>query len=133
MPCANVRSSGQGLRSTRKISCASLGCFSEPEKSPVGPGSYRVGTWPSILTKKGGEKMVGLNEALEIITKRRWKSYANELYKRNMERHGQSLTACSISEKVCHLIVQRQKGGTMLVRAGWRSAMEKAAEVKSGN
>lgn len=70
--------------------------------------------------------------SLAVVTKREWKAYAHELYSRNMEDHGQSLTACSIAQKVEHLIVYRRKGGKLLVNPNWKAEMRKVAEVKNG-
>jgi hypothetical protein len=82
---------------------------------------------------KGGDPVTGINDNLEIITKRRWKSFAQDLYTRNMKQHGMSLSACTILEKVSWMIVQRQKGGVLLVKPGWRSEMERIAGVRDGS
>jgi hypothetical protein len=50
-----------------------------------------------------------------------------------MKQHGMSLSACTILEKVSWMIVQRQKGGVLLVKPGWRSEMERIAGVRDGS
>lgn len=76
--------------------------------------------------------MTGLNENLEITSKHRLETYATAIFKRNMKQRGVSLPASMILERVSWMIVQRlkDKDHVFLVRPGWRTEMEKVAEVK---
>lgn len=65
----------------------------------------------------------------EFITDRQWDARAAYLERRNLERHGWSLTRTAIARRANDHIIDIRTG-SMLVYVGWRKAMD--VEEKHG-
>lgn len=62
----------------------------------------------------------------EWITPKQWESYARRVEKKRLKEAGKSMTAGSIARQANHCICEVQ-ANLMIVRKGWRQAMETAA------
>jgi len=65
--------------------------------------------------------------ATEWIAIRQWDSYARRIERRHLRQYGTSLASTAIARRASAFIVEIQTA-RMLVRAGWRQAMQQAGE-----
>ena len=69
----------------------------------------------------------------EYIKYSAWQSYAHRLERAHLRQYHRSLTAASIAARAKnHIIEIREDDGQMLVRRGWRQAMQEAAQEPKG-
>ena len=65
----------------------------------------------------------------EVITYRRWDSYAKRIERKKLKERGKSLTFTGIERRANDYIVEvRPDEKTMVVKKGWREAMKKEEE-----
>jgi hypothetical protein len=61
----------------------------------------------------------------ERVTYSQWDSYSRRVFRKRVKEHGHSLAPAAISRRVSDFIVELQPDTkTMLVRPGWREAMQ---------
>ncbi len=59
----------------------------------------------------------------EYVTDKQWCMCAKRIEKKNLKRHGKSLTFTGIARKANDFIIEIQED-CMIVRQGWREAMK---------
>lgn len=64
----------------------------------------------------------------EYVTSCQWESYARRIENKNLKETGTSLTATGIARRAYSHIIETDRG-IMLVKKGWREAMEEKKEV----